>query len=280
MNPRPRGAHPPAGPEGSGGQGEQASALQAVMFDMDGLLVDTEPFWFEVESEVMARLGGTWTPDDQAQLVGGSLSRSIRYLLAKADAQRQNAEGAGRGSGPSGSGVSLEGAVPPRAGTDAETVGRWMVEGMVSRIEAGGVRLLPGAAELLAAVAAEGIPCALVTSSERTIMDAVLSRLNTGAGGVTFQTTVCGADVSRSKPHPEPYLLAAARLGAQPPRCVVLEDAPNGVASAEAAGCLVIAVPGLVQLAPRNGRVVVPSLREVSVPLLRDLAASRGLSAH
>lgn len=229
------------------------TALQAVMFDMDGLLVDTEPFWFEVETEVMARLGGTWTHDDQAKLVGGSLSLSIGYLLAKANAERR---------------------------TDPETVARWMVDGMVARIRANGVRLLPGAAELLAAVGAEGIPCALVTSSERSIMDAVLTNLHTGADGAIFQATVCGADVSHSKPDPEPYLLAAARLGAQPSRCVVLEDAPNGVASAEAAGCPVIAVPGLVQLAPRNGRVVVPSLREVSVHMLRDLAASRRLSAH
>jgi beta-phosphoglucomutase-like phosphatase (HAD superfamily) len=232
-------------------------ALEAVMFDMDGLLVDTEPLWYEVETEIMSRLGGTWGPQDQAQLVGGSLSRSIGYMLAKA--------------------------APDRV-MGGETVARWMVDGMVARIAGAGVTLLPGAGELLTALAGEGVPCALVTSSERRIMDAVLGQLRDGAGfGAVFSTvfaaSVCGADVTHPKPDPEPYLLAARRLGAQPARCVVLEDAPNGVRAAEAAGCLVVAVPGLVPLPPRNGRAVVRSLREVSVPMLRKLAASRGASA-
>jgi beta-phosphoglucomutase-like phosphatase (HAD superfamily) len=236
--------------------------LEAVMFDMDGLLVDTEPLWFEVETEVMARLGGTWGPRDQVQLVGGSLSRSIGYMLAKA------AEG--RGSA--------------LAGVDGETVGRWMVGGMAARIADAGVTLMPGARELLTALNGDGVPCALVTSSERRIMDAVLGRLRCdgGLGAIlpsVFAASVCGADVAHAKPDAEPYLLAAERLGVRPSRCVVLEDAPNGVASAEAAGCLVVAVPGLVPLAPRNGRVVVRSLREVSVPMLRELAASRDASA-
>jgi HAD superfamily hydrolase (TIGR01509 family) len=262
------------------------SSLQAVMFDMDGLLVDTEPLWFEVETEVMARLGGTWGPEDQAELVGGSLGRSIGYMLAKAAGDREGAGGAGGGSGqrlPRMSGVSPGGAVSPRASTgmDADMVGRWMVDGMAERIAATGVTLLPGAEELLAALAAEGVACALVTSSEQRIMDAVLGQLATrGAGlGAVFAVTVCSADVTHPKPDPEPYLVAAERLGADPSRCVVLEDAPSGVAAAEAAGCQVIAVPALVPLAPRNGRVVVGSLREVSVPMLRKLAASRGASA-
>ncbi len=78
------------------------SALQAVLFDMDGLLVDSEPLWFEVESAIMARLGGTWSPADQEALVGGSLQRSLGYLLAKA----------ARPASP-------------------EMVGRWMIDGMV-----------------------------------------------------------------------------------------------------------------------------------------------------
>jgi beta-phosphoglucomutase-like phosphatase (HAD superfamily) len=249
------------------------------MFDMDGLLVDTEPIWYEVETEVMARLGGTWSPADQAQLVGGSLTRSVRYLLAKAAPPAS-------GSGP-----------PPAAGT----VARWMVDGMIARIAANGVTLLPGAAELLAEVAAAGLPCALVTSSHRAVMDAVLAEINSAIAQATgstqasrggaishagvhsafdtfFHTTVCAEDVTNLKPDPEPYLLAAVRLRADPARCVVLEDAPTGVAAAQAAGCLVVAVPSVVPLTAGNGRTVVRSLRDVSVPWIRELATSRDSS--
>jgi HAD superfamily hydrolase (TIGR01509 family) len=211
------------------------------MFDMDGLLVDTEPLWFEVETDVMTRLGGAWSPADQAELIGGSLERSLDYLMARS----------GR---------------PVRR----ETVARWMVGGMVELLGRRPVAALPGALALLAEVAAAGIPHALVTSSERVIMEAVLRQLD-----VTFPVTVCGEDVAATKPDPEPYLLAAARLGADPRRCAVLEDSPNGVASAEAAGCLTVAVPNQVPIPAADGRVVVASLTELSLAALHGLAAAR-----
>ena len=116
----------------------------------------------------------------------------------------------------------------------------------------------PGARELLAEVKAAGLPHALVTSSERRFMDAVLART-----GLRFDALVCAEDVSVTKPDPEPYLLAAKLLGADPARCFALEDSPNGVASAEAAGCQVIAVPSLVPIEPAPGRMVVRSLTEL-----------------
>jgi beta-phosphoglucomutase-like phosphatase (HAD superfamily) len=97
-------------------------------------------------------------------------------------------------------------------------------------------------------------------------MDAVLSRLD-----VTFDVTVCGGDVAATKPDPAPYLLAAAKLGAEPAECVALEDTPTGVASATAAGCAVVAVPSLVPVEAAPGRLVLGSLREVSVPMLAAL---------
>jgi HAD superfamily hydrolase (TIGR01509 family) len=213
--------------------------LLGVLFDMDGLLVDSEPIWFEVEKRVMARLDGPWDESDQAALVGGSLDRSLTYLLAKANRPA------------------------PR-----EAVARWMVEGMVELLSTCEVPLMPGAVELVTAVAAADIPYGLVTSSERPIMDAILARLP-----VTFPLTVCGDDVARSKPDPEPYLLAAAKLGADPGRCVALEDSPNGVAAAEGAGCIAVAVPSLVPIPPRPGRLVLSSLTELSVDRLRELAS-------
>jgi HAD superfamily hydrolase (TIGR01509 family) len=213
--------------------------LQGVLFDMDGLLVDSEPLWFEVECAVMARLDGRWSEADQQALVGGSLPRTVSYLLERA------ARPASR-----------------------EQVGRWLVEGMTALLMSRPLTALPGARELLAEVRAAGVPHALVTSSERPIMDAVLLRL-----GVSFDATVCADDVVRGKPDPEPYLLAARLLRADPRSCVALEDSPNGVASAEAAGCRLIAVPSLVPILAKRGRVVASSLSQVSLGLLRQLVA-------
>ncbi|HEY1639816.1 MAG TPA: HAD family phosphatase [Streptosporangiaceae bacterium] len=215
--------------------------LLGVLFDMDGLLVDSEPLWFEVESSVMARLGGSWGERDQAALVGGSLDKSLDYLLAKATRPASR-----------------------------HTVGRWMVDGMVELLSSREVPVMPGARQLLAEVAAAGVPYGLVTSSERPVMEAVLARLN-----VTFPVTVCGDDVSHSKPDPEPYLLAAAKLGAGPGSCVAIEDSPNGVAAAEAAGCITVAVPSIVPIGPAPGRTVAGSLTELSLAWLQALAASR-----
>jgi HAD superfamily hydrolase (TIGR01509 family) len=216
------------------------SALRGVLFDMDGLLVDSEPIWFEAECEVMARLHGEWSAADQHALVGGSLSHTVSYLLARAERPASR-----------------------------EEVGRWLVEGMTSLLTSRSLTMLPGAGELLAEVRAAGLPHALVTSSERPIMDAVLLQL-----GVDFTATVCAGDVATSKPAPDPYLLAASLLGAGPRSCVALEDSPNGVASAEAAGCRVVAVPSLVPIPARPGRVVAASLREVDLTLLRSLVTS------
>ncbi len=213
--------------------------LAAVLFDMDGLLVDTEPLWLETETEVMARLGAPWTSDDQKQLLGGSMDRTVRYLLSKATTP-----------------------APP------DTVERWMTEGMLTRVRAGRVACRPGARELLAAVAAAGLPSALVTGSQRPLAEEVLA-----SAGLSFEVTVCGDDVLSTKPDPAPYLLAAKLLDVEPARCVALEDSPNGVASATAAGCWVVAVPSFVDIPPAPGRLVARSLHDVTVATLRDLAA-------
>ena len=220
-------------------------ALRAVLFDLDGLLVDSEPVWFEVERAVMAKLGGQWGPADQEALIGGSLERTVGYLLTKAPQ-------------------------PPPARPDQ--VAGWLLDGMTELMLAHGVPVKPGARELLAEVAGAGIPHALVTSSARQIMDAALA-----VTGMRFPVTVCSEDVHRTKPDPEPYLLAAARLGVPPPGCVVLEDSPNGVAAARAAGCPVIAVPS-VPIPPGPGFVTVKSLMVVDLAVLARIAASNSVS--
>jgi HAD superfamily hydrolase (TIGR01509 family) len=148
-----------------------------------------------------------------------------------------------------------------------ETVERWMIEGVLARVRAGRVTVRSGVRELLAEVARAGLPHALVTSSQRVFAEAVLD-----ATGITFPLTVCAEDVTAGKPDPEPYLHAAKLLDVDPVRCVALEDSPNGVASATAAGCRVLAVPSLVPIPPAPGRVVLPSLAGVSLGELRELA--------
>lgn len=219
------------------------STLQAVLFDMDGLLVDTEPLWFEVESLVMARLGGEWTAADQRALIGGSLPRTVSYLIDRASG-------------------------PAAAASDAE-IADWLLGGMTDLLRSQDVTPLPGAVELIGAVRAAGLPYALVTSSERVIVDAVLGAL--ALREVAFDVIVSGADVRNPKPHPEPYQLAAALVGADPRCCVALEDSPNGVASAEAAGCVTVAVPGMAPIAEQPGRLIVRSLVEVDLTILRGL---------
>ncbi|MEU4226605.1 HAD family phosphatase [Nonomuraea sp. NPDC026600] len=211
--------------------------MEAVFFDMDGLLVDSEKVWLEIETGVMARLGAEWTPEHQVHLVGGSMERTVDYMLAV-----------------SGSSVT------------PEDLREWMIDGMVARL-VDGVEMMPGAAELLDAVREEGIPVALVTSSLREIADAVLKAV----GRDRFDAIVTADDVTRTKPDPEPYLTAAALLDVEPVRCVVLEDSPNGVAAATAAGCAVVAVPSLLPIDPAPGRLVVSSLTEVTVPTLSAL---------
>ncbi|MFB4280027.1 HAD family hydrolase [Nonomuraea sp. MTCD27] len=214
--------------------------MEAVFFDMDGLLVDSERVWLEIETEVMARLGAEWTLAHQAHLVGGSMERTVDYMLAVSGAD-----------------------VPP------ETVSEWMTGGMVARLT-DGVHVMPGASELLEALRAEGVPVALVTSSLRQIADAVLK----GFGRERFDCVVTADDVTRTKPDPEPYLTAARLLGVEPVRCVVLEDSPNGVAAATAAGCAVVAVPSLLPVEAAPGRLVVSSLTEIRVEDLRTLVGS------
>jgi HAD superfamily hydrolase (TIGR01509 family) len=231
-----------------------APALRAVLFDMDGLLVDSEPLWFVVEREVAERLGAPWGEADQEALIGGSLERTVSWLLAKAGGAAKAGRPATAG-GP----VTADGPVP----AGREDVARWLVAGMARLVLARGLPLQPGAARLLAALDAAGVPCALVTASYRAIMDAVLK-----VTGLSFGVTVCGEDVQRGKPDPEPYLRAAALLGVPPAGCVVLEDSPTGIAAARAAGCPVIAVPS-VPVSPGRGLITVKSLDEVGFELLQ-----------
>lgn len=215
----------------------EGSALQAVFLDMDGTLVDTEGFWWDAEVEVFADLGHDLDESWRDVVVGGPMTRSAGYLIEATGAD-----------------ISL---------LELTVLLNDRFEDRISR----GVPLMPGAARLLAELAAHNVPTALVSASHRRIIDRVLASL----GPQHFALSVAGDEVPRTKPHPDPYLIAAQGLGAEPARCAVIEDTATGVAAAEAAGCRVVAVPSVAPIAPADGRVVVRSLEEVDLVFLRSL---------
>ncbi|WP_267714689.1 HAD family hydrolase [Streptomyces sp. CoH17] len=215
----------------------EGSALQAVLLDMDGTLVDTEGFWWDVETEVFASLGHTLDDSWRHVVVGGPMTRSAGFLIEATGADITLAELS----------VLLNDGFEERIGRD--------------------LPLMPGAARLLAELSAHDVPTALVSASHRRIIDRVLKSL----GPEHFALTVAGDEVPRTKPHPDPYLAAAAGLGADPARCAVVEDTATGVAAAEAAGCHVVAVPSVAPITPAARRTVVTSLEEVDLTLLRGL---------
>ena len=212
----------------------------AVLFDMDGLLIDSEPVWYEVESEVVTRLGGTWSHEHQAACIGGTLDASCRYILDV-----------------TGASVSVD------------ELTAMLLAGMVEHFHAG-LPLHAGALELVDAVRARGVLTALVSSSYRVLVDAALDRI----GADRFDTCVVGDEISRGKPHPEPYLTACQKLSVVPARCVAIEDAVTGVQSAEAAGCVVVAVPSVAPIEAMPRRPVLSSLTDIDVDWLLALPCS------
>ncbi|MFE3524797.1 HAD family hydrolase [Streptomyces sp. NPDC059161] len=215
----------------------EGSALQAVFLDMDGTLVDTEGFWWDAEREAFAALGHTLDESWRHVVVGGPMTRSAGFLIEATGADITLAE------------LTL------------------LLNDRFEERIARGVPLMPGAARLLSELAAHEIPTALVSASHRRIIDKIVHSL----GAANFTLTVAGDEVARTKPHPDPYLIAARGLGADPSRCAVVEDTATGVAAAEAAGCRVVAVPSVAPIAAAAGRAVVGSLEQVDLAFLRTL---------
>jgi len=223
------------------------AALRAVLFDMDGTLVETEQLWGEALFALAGRLGGRMSEEARQRTVGTSMSVSMRILyddLGLTHSERQ-------------------------LRSDA----RW-VEDETARLMADGVAWRPGARELLVAVREAGLATALVTTTPRRLADIVLARIGETAPGVpAFDVTVCGDEVPARKPDPTPYLQAMSALGVRPADCVVIEDSQAGVGAGLASGAAVLGVPSMQPLAPAPGLTLIHSLVGLGVADLRAVVA-------
>ena len=206
--------------------------LQAVLFDMDGTLVDTERLWCEAVEQVAGR---TLTDADQPEVLGRPVEHTADWLARTTGA----------------SAADLAAALHREFAARVRT-------GIVPR---------PGALDLLDALARDGVPTALVTASPRAVADTVLDAL----GASRFAVSVTADDTGRTKPAPDPYLAACRALGVDPAACVAVEDTQTGVSSAEAAGCAVLAVPSLAPIDAAPGRTVRDSLVGVTPAALRAM---------
>ncbi|CAH0236084.1 HAD family hydrolase [Microbacterium foliorum] len=210
---------------------------RAILWDMDGTLVDTEPYWMAAETSLVESFGGTWSHEDALQLVGNGLIDSAIIL--------QNA------------GVDM----------DAEAIVSLLTDAVQESLRIQGVPFRPGARELLKDLRSAGIPTGLVTMSLRRMALSVVDLIEFDA----FDIVVAGDDVDNPKPHPEPYLQAAALLDIDIADAVVIEDSPTGLRAGIASGAVALGVPHIVSLEGVGAHELWPTLDGRSAADLVDL---------
>jgi HAD superfamily hydrolase (TIGR01509 family) len=201
----------------------------AVLFDMDGTLVDTEPMWMAAEAGLAAEHGIPWTRADAEALVGSDLWAGAQYFIDRG--------------------------VPAAPDAIVERLVGEVLDGLGDTLPA-----RPGALELLASLRQQGVPVALVTMSTRPLVERVEAAFAAALGTAPFDATVSGDECERGKPHPEPYLRGLALLGADARDSVAVEDSRTGAASALAAGLVTIGVPHAVDVSHVPGIIHWPTL--------------------
>jgi len=220
------------------------SDLDAVLWDLDGTLIDSESYWHVAERRLADEFRIDWTADDEIALVGVDLWDGARSMIAR--------------------GVTME----PDAIVER-------LSGEVIALLREHVPFRPGAAELLTALREAGVPQALVTMSTRPIVDVVLSASVAQLGTDPFTISVTGDEVTRGKPFPDPYLQAIATLGARGEACVAFEDSIPGTAAARDAGVVTVGVPHEADLSAVEGITLWPTLAGRTVADVRGLVGVR-----
>ena len=185
----------------------------AVLFDLDGTLLESEQLWMQSAVEVMNALGSVWSYEDQAKFIGGPLALAAEHMSQRVDKKTSAGDIAGK-----------------------------LLMAQEEQIRRCVLPWKPGALPLLREAADTNLPRALVTASWRRLVDVLVERINVDVGARAFSLEVAGDEVSNGKPDPEPYLKAAKALLVPPVQCLVVEDSPKGVQSAVSAGCHVVAV--------------------------------------
>jgi HAD superfamily hydrolase (TIGR01509 family) len=208
--------------------------LRAVLWDMDGTLVDSEKLWDVSLADLAVHLGGRLSAPTRAAMVGSSLDRTVALMFDE---------------------VGLR--PDPRAVREA---GRWLTARTEELFRAG-LPWQPGAPEALRMIRDSGLRTALVTSTHRALAEVALDSI----GREFFDVTVCGDEVPATKPAPDPYLIAAELLDVSPSAALAVEDSPAGAASAEAAGCAVLVVPSEVPVPSGPARVERADLRGLTI---------------
>ncbi len=220
--------------------GRRLDSFAAVLWDMDGTLVDTEPYWIAAELALAARYGGAWSAEQGLDLVGRDLLDSARHI-------REHM----------------------RIDVEPEQIVDELLDSVIEQVEQA-VPWRDGARELLGSLREADVPCALVTMSYARFVEPILASLPDD----TFAAVVTGDVVDRGKPHPEPYLAAARRLDVLASECLAIEDSDTGVRSAVAAGCRVLVAPLHVTVPPGPGRVFARSLVGLSAGSVLERPAS------
>lgn len=211
---------------------------KAVLWDMDGTLVDSEPYWLLSESALAQDYGKVWTKENGHELIGKSLYDSSAILKDRLDIKD----------------------------LDAQQIIDRLTDSVISKLQHS-LPWRPGALELLMELRQAGVKTALVTMSMRRMAFAVVEAIPFQA----FDVVVAGDDVRFGKPHPEPYEKAAELLGLMPQECIAIEDSLTGLKSAEAAGCLPLGIVNLMPLEQTGTRVIRPSLTDINLETLRGL---------
>ncbi len=223
--------------------------LCAVLFDMDGTLVDSEKLWDVSLAALYDRLGGVITDELRTALVGSSAENTIKTIFAD---------------------LGLD--PDPVAMAEAD---RWLHDHTGELFAHHGLPWCDGARELLDALAGEAVPMALVTNTQRALTEQALDSI----GRHYFSVTVCGDEVPNGKPAADPYLRAAELLGLDPAHCMAVEDSVTGTLAAELAGCPVLVVPNDVVVPPSPRRRHVESLSLLAVDDLRAIHAEVDLAS-